>query len=285
MKKILFIIVCLLLVCGCSSKEITEKSFQKEVLKKYPSGAIGGDGKELVCDALDDVVIFRNDLKQFATKDKIYKLNVKKVYSNNQNCKEIEVIDRDSEFMGYFINAYFEQGFETKESRYSKDTVQELYTPYSLYSTSGTQYRFGDSSYKQWFSSLGEKIIYSYYNKKNYNGFVSADNKIKAFQVDSVFGSNGAEETISYIDVDSSLEEDETVLMILRDVLKTDKAFYRIKPYKTNKEECDKYADIKCIYGFKLVKEEFLSKYYPYIKYADGDNIIDINNHYYTLIP
>ena len=115
---------------------------------------------------------------------------------------------------------------------------------------------------------------------KKYSGFVSTDNKIQAFKVkyDCV---NECTETISYKDVTSSFEDDENVLLILRDIVKTNKAFYRIKSYKTNKEECDKYADVKCVYAFKLVKDDFFSDNYQYIKLYTGFSAIDIYNNYY----
>ena len=49
--------------------------------------------------------------------------------------------------------------------------------------------------------------------------------------------------------------------------IKTNKAYYILSKYKTNKEECEKYEDIKCEYSYKLNKDETLTKYYNDIKY------------------
>lgn len=52
--------------------------------------------------------------------------------------------------------------------------------------------------------------------------------------------------------------------------LKTENTYYRM--YITNREECNKYADITCVY--KLKKDKVLTKYYDSILYFNGSLLV-----------
>lgn len=82
------------------------------------------------------------------------------------------------------------------------------------------------------------------------------------------------------IDVDTNFSSDEQVISISEYFIRTNKAFYKIKKYKENKEECEKYVDISCEYGFKINKDKTLTNNYNNILFA-GFYIIDKDNNVY----
>ncbi len=70
---------------------------------------------------------------------------------------------------------------------------------------------------------------------------------------------------------ESEISEDETVIALYsgrkKQYIKTDKAYYYVDKYKTNKEECEKYVDVKCIYDNRIKKDNTLTEYYNNILY------------------
>ncbi len=272
-KSFLFLFILIIVVgfCACSNKTVTEKGVQNRLDDEYYLE------NKLICDELDDAVAFDWNPTYFATKDKVYKLSVKKLFSNDKNCKEVEIENLDSNILEFMGN-----GFETEGYQFIYSSKLKKFVNY--YDNSVDNRLIGESFYKKWFSEMGDHVIYSFYGLKKYDGIVSADNKMKMFDIEWVYPEDGSEmEEISYADIDSNLEEDEIVLEIQDNIVKTNKTFYEVKAYKTNKEECEKYEDVKCKYGFKLVKNKFLTKNYDFIKFANNQHVIDINNNYYTL--
>lgn len=184
----------------------------------------------------------------------IYQYNTTKLYSNNENCKYYDSTDSQ-------ILAYTDVEIQTKDGSYAlaRDGLENFYS---------TTY------YERYFSSLGDNILYSYNNQVgNYTGLVLVDNKMQIYKVDY---NNG----ISYYDIEYMFDDDEYVIY-LNDIVKTNKAFYKVKEYKVNKEECEKYADVACIYGYELEKIDSLTRYYDYIKIAVNGYIIDLDNNLY----
>lgn len=76
---------------------------------------------------------------------------------------------------------------------------------------------------------------------------------------------------------ESEINEDETVIALYKGkakkkisttyYIKTDKAYYYVDKYKTNKEECEKYVDVKCVYDNRIKKDNTLTEYYNNILY------------------
>ena len=107
---------------------------------------------------------------------------------------------------------------------------------------------------------------------------LSVDNKIRLYKENYDIDSGTRKEEYKNVDYDF---KDETIKSIINNYIKTDKAFYKIKRYKTNKEECDKYVDIKCKYDYKVNKEKLLSENYNEIKAINNIYIIDKNGNVY----
>lgn len=90
---------------------------------------------------------------------------------------------------------------------------------------------------------------------------------------------------------DSEISDDEKIVAVyetyVSHLIRTDKAFYRITRYKKNKTECEKYADIKCVFEYKIVKDNIFSKYINDIKFIgnDGDYYVAVlkNNDVYRI--
>jgi len=88
-----------------------------------------------------------------------------------------------------------------------------------------------------------------------------------------------------------SLDENENIEYITYGGIKTNQNFYVYGRVAENKNECEKYADVKCVYknGFYEVENNDFINQYEYIKFVqyrdDRDEIyliVDINNNVYT---
>ena len=85
-----------------------------------------------------------------------------------------------------------------------------------------------------------------------------------------------------------SLDKDEEVEYITYGGIKTNKNFYQYRRQPINKEECEKYADIKCELknGFYAINDENITNNFEQIKfisYGGGSYyILDKNFNFYT---
>lgn len=266
---------------GCSIQrqhESSKKNIKKTISEHYPNS-----NSKLICNELDNALYFTSDFSYFATKNQVYQLNKKQLYSNNQNCSEVEIENLDSEIVE-FTTA---NQIETKEQVYTYTSTAKLFSHYT-YDGDGVKsifgLHYGESIYKRLSNELSTNIsFYSLYTRlKGYDGIIYSNDQLKLFSIKYNNSVDGEIEKIIFTDIASNLVQDETIIAIQDNIIKTNKAFYEVKAYKTNKEKCEKYADIECEYVYKLTKDEFLTKNYNYIKYAGKDNVIDIYNNYYT---
>ena len=205
----------------------------------------------LTCSALNNITGI--NAEYIFADNEIYEYNQTKLYSNNENCKFYQSLDST-------IMTYMDRQIQTKES----DCVR--------YTQEGGFRKYGYSYYQKYFKTLGDNVMYTNTFTNNGNAIISIDNQIKLYKIDN--------DTISYQDIEYHFDEDEYVIYV-SDVIKTNKAFYKVKGYKTNKEECDKYVDVACVYGYKLEKVEDLTKYYDDIKIAMNGYAVDKENNLY----
>lgn len=280
-RKIIIFILCgimLLGICGCNNK-LNEQNTNKSKDIKYVLSQKYRYLNTIKCEALNEVVV-AIDGNHIVTKNKIYELNMNKLFSNEKNCKEIKILDLDSEIITFNINK-----IETKNKIYKYDENKKAYTSCDSLSN-GYTYCYGESKYKAFFSFLGKDIMYSDEEALLSTGMkmVSIDNKIKLYKLYSVNNDDGSNtEKIKYIEIENQLPNDEMVKKIDGNIIKTNKAYYQLKKYKTNKEQCEKYADIKCQYSYKLEKNKILTENYNNIKYVNTYYIIDKNNNVYSM--
>ena len=257
-RKILSIIVLVLIIIGAiilrvylvnekgnensQEKENTEESMKDTLSKEFSYIST------LTCSALDNATGI--NANYIFVDNEIYEYNRNKLYSNNENCKFYQSLDST-------IMTYEGSQIQTKEGDYISYTRDSNFKRSDNY-----------SYYQKYFKTLGDNVMYT--NRGNM--IVSIDNQIKLYKIDN--------DIISYQDIEYHFDEDEYVIYV-SDVIKTNKAFYKVKRYKTNKEECDKYVDVACIYEYKLEKIENLTKYYNDIKIAMNNFLIDKENNIY----
>lgn len=213
------------------------------------------------CPALKEEII-GFDYDYIVTKNKVYQYNVEKLFSNDKNCKEIPIENLNSEIVYYKANA-----LETKDSEYIYDDKNKKFYK----STNGQLIHTK-------FNHLGNNVIVSVTSSIRGYTILSVDNKIRLYKENYDIDSGTSKEEYKNIDYDF---KDETIKSIINNYIKTDKAFYKVKRYKTNKEECDKYVDIKCKYDYKVNKEKLLSENYNEIKAINNIYIIDKNGNVY----
>lgn len=166
----------------------------------------------------------------FVTSDnKIYELNLDKKYSKtDENCEEF--VKTSHQLKGISGNFLYDENNDLVDVRnYGKNAnIDDRWSKIS---------QFGD--------------VYDY----NYDVMTSS-----IYLKDSVYYLRENNNKINF-----SLEDDEyikTYYDIWGDsFIKTNKAIYQLKKKKTNKEECEKYADVKCKYEYTFEKNDIFSQY------------------------
>lgn len=242
--------ICIILT-GCRNDKEKELSTKEQINKTYEYYS------NIKCSDIDNVIDL--DFGGFVTKNKAYELNIEQVYSNEQNCKEVPIDNLDDDIiMGSGQSIAY-----TRKNSYGIGKGMRKIT------NNNKEYAL--------FSTLGNNVLYHDSNATNGYYIASVDNNIKMIKT------TGNEEKISIkniIDVYTNFSSDEQVISISEYFIKTNKAFYKIKKYKENKEECEKYADISCKYGFKINKDKTLTNNYDNILFA-GFYIIDKDHNVY----
>ena len=196
------------------------------------------------------------------TKNMVYALNKLKLFSNETNCKSISTEKFNSEIFSISIDGPNNYNIETKNGNYSYDVNDDKLTKLEDVET----------SYKK-IERLGNNIIRNIgtsVNLGDYSIILSVDNKIKLYKPTY----NNGEEVGEYKDINYDFKG-ETVKAIIDNFIKTDKAYYKISRYATNKDECKKYADIKCQYDYKIEKAKYLTENYDKIVIVSRNEIID----------
>ena len=210
--------------------------------------------------------------KYIVTKNTVYVLNKSKLFSNDTNCKSIITENFDSEI----FDASCDWGgcsIETQNNYYTYSATDDKIT--KMEEEMEIYYKdFGQ------FSKLGNNVIKNigtFVNLEDYVLILSVDNKIKLYK--PTFDNNG-NEIGEYKDINYDFKG-ETVKSIINNYIKTDKAYYKISKYATNKDECKKYADVKCQYEYKIEKAKYLTENYDKIAIVSSNEIIDKEGNIY----
>ncbi len=235
--------------------------------------------KTIKCPVLNDENIIgyiggsaSGNIQYIVTKNTVYVLNKSKLFSNDTNCKSIITENFDSDI----FNTSCDWGgcnIETQNNYYTysktDDKTTKMEEDMEIYYKS-----FGR------FSKLGNNVlkdIGTYINFEDYVLILSVDNKIKLYK--PTFDNNG-NEIGEYKDINYDFKG-ETVKAIIDNYIKTDKAYYKISKYATNKDECKKYADVKCQYEYKIEKAKYLTENYDKIAIVSSNEIIDKEGNIY----
>ena len=271
MKKIFLIILILFLFCGGCKNYSTQKKDEDTSLlgslKKINQNN-NLEENEFVCDDLTENSIMEGNI--FVTDNVIYKLNLKKKFSNNTNCIKIGKIleNRKTKYISHgriidnFGNIYRQKDssrdddYNTDNEEYKLDptiisNIVELYGKDSIYSSN----TFANKFYRADILIFNGKQLIGYYNPCD-----AEESKEDIINIDNI--------------------TNEKIIKIYGYIVKTNKNFYIIKENIINEEECKKYADIKCKFEYYLSKSNILSEYYKEVLYIDSSTIITKNHTY-----
>ena len=265
MKKISLVLLCgiiLLGVCGCNSY-LNDSSLSQYAKQQV----LYHDSYKINCPELTENSIISNfNGEFFITNNNVYQLNYEQVYSNEKNCKLIGNIKE-----------------ETKPIIFDNHTIVD--NKKNEYNISWEKNEKGDyyieaktNIYQQYFERFDinlELVSAQKYSNGNfgetYDIITYTQNGLFAYYIDRTY--NEEKKYYSYkINVDNI--NNERIIKLYGSTIKTDKAFYEINKRKTNKEQCEKYADVKCEYEYYLKQNKILTKYYNEIMNITGGKII-----------
>ena len=196
------------------------------------------------------------------TKNMVYAYNKSKLFSNETNCKPLTTETFDYEIFYFGSSSFTEYTIDTKNSHYIYNKMDDKVTKYNSTDTCFRKY-----------DKLGNNVIRdigTFVNLGDYSIILSVDNKIKLYKPTY----NNGEEVGEYKDINYDFKG-ETVKAIIDNFIKTDKAYYKISRYATNKDECKKYADVKCQYDYKIEQAKYLTENYDKIAIVSRNEIID----------
>ena len=275
-KNILFSMLLLLLVTiGCSKKEEKAKVIEEKKFDKL-SGFVQ---IKLNCDAIKNLVDVSHYDNLFITNDgKLYRISYEKLFSNDTNCMQVDsdktftrfirggIIDSDN-------NVYY---YDNENNKIKKNNFENgsITMPYGIKDISKSKYKNIIASDLD-FAYGDNQMFYFYYDdlKKEIYNYINDTSKL----------SNKAL---------LKLDEDEVLEYITYGGIKTNKSFYVYGREASNREECEKYEDVKCIYknGFYKVNNSDIYNQLEHIKFIQVENIdtyttyyiLDENNNFYS---
>lgn len=260
-KKILFLFLFIsLILTGCSSngKEVhlekdkeSKKNYDEylgiEYIKKY----------DINCVALKDAKYFNYNL--FSTNsDEIYIFFLDKLFSNDEHYRKFDK-NEITNFQGEKMNINKIVGISSSIygdiGGFVDAKAQSIY-PSLNGSINGDSYGIKDQSMERYNELMNSDEWHC-----SENGFMIRKNNKWLFNE-------------NYVDYEIfDIPALETIVSINRNIIKTDKAFYILKSKITNKEECNKYADIKCDTRYFVEKINPLNRIFDKVIAA-----YDINN-------
>ena len=237
------IIICILIfsVTGCGNKKMKKEEKEYNIYDSINS-KYSNYKKSIVCSELDDAVDISDDFRYFITKDhKIYELSYDKLFSNNENCKQLDTEYQLLRFFDY-------RAIGTDGT--------------SLYEIGYTSLKFNTSYREAKNIILGGKEKETYYDLKD-NKNKSKDKYIYLLIKDGNIVADGE-------DIVFQPKENETIDYIVDRTIKTNKNIYVFDKKNTNQEECDKYADVDCIERHSFYPNDSFI-------YGKNDNLIKNN--------
>lgn len=269
LKKISMLVLCgivLFGVCGCdnSKKEITNKNDSKGTTLNEELTYVG------TLTSLEEKNIILSNGNFLVADNGIYAVSFDKLFSNDSNYKKMEINNND--IVGIENADWGNFSFLNSKEQILSCSLQNNCSQLS----NGNSAKLANTIELLNGSSFGDYLYIT-------------DNKL--FYSKNVYLDLEGVKPKDDILVDNDSMGNEKVVAIYKGqnnyFVKTDKAFYRFKENKitTNKEECEKYADIECKYEYeyKIIKDEKLTKHFQDIKYIVSDKMIFNDNKVYSL--
>ena len=169
--------------------------------------------------------------------NQIYEYGIDKLYSNDQNCHQLGVNPR----YNYLDNLKLGQIVGLRISEMIDDKKQQI--SYMPEVDSGNVAITGE-----FVTEL--KGVSEFY--LSYPHIIERKNNVF-----NVIIYNGL--PITKKDMQSEIVENEIIRYVNGGIIKTDKSYYLIKSTINNKEECEKYDDIKCEYNYNIIRNDLLN--------------------------
>ncbi|MBQ2639526.1 MAG: hypothetical protein IJF92_02055 [Bacilli bacterium] len=252
-KNILLVLIftCVLFLTGCNgtvTRELRESGFNLGTDNLVCTDLIPKKEGEVV----SEKIRYINDNLAITDSGKIYELSYDQKFSNNENCRKVNTSFKVSAIMNDDVvrgedNKFYYLSSDSGTNAYSEITVNDdSYEIYNLVLSSSEVKKVStvDESKGIYYVLLTDGNVYKYVvDRSNYDSPYTIVSKTIAYNEDS-YGK------IIDFNYDSS-NKDKTYV-------KTDDVIYRMQV--TNKDKCDKYADVECKY--KFMKDEVLTKYY-----------------------
>lgn len=262
LKYMIIIIVIILCCTGCNgtiTRDIRHAGFSVGD-KFYCSRFMPKDKK----DTSYGKIKYLTDSNIIDEDGKIYEVSLNKKFANNQNCK---VADTDVRVKAIFDNMiikgeddkYYYLVAQNSVASYSE--IPETDNYYFIYDLllSGediVKVVTADSSAGLYYVLRDDGNIYAYtVSRADYKSLPTVSD------VSIIFNKN---------DYDSEIIDFSYVGISLNTFIRTDNSLYRMMI--TNREKCQKYADVSCKY--KLLKDEVFDNYKDYIITYNGKTLI-----------
>lgn len=258
MKKIILVVIMMVLFCSCSK----EPKIYDEIIDSGYGVGWGGNPDGLVCEEIKDAVYLTN--YYFLTNEgKIYKFNETQLFSNNKNCIEYQ-------YDGAKIK------FAYNDSLYDENNKKTLVYDFSS-STFLNEEEYKNKNGYVWYDQLEVvNVDYDFISQNNCGSEILyiKDNNIYKYNyhTDNRTNEHIKDEPLFL----GSIPKNEKILYMADAIIKTDKNYYEL--VRTNEEECNKYVDIKCEYGFK---KSALSNIYDKLAFVSQERVVDSEYHMY----
>ena len=284
MNKIKCIIVLIIILgfCGCASNKIVDDNKENinENKEDFNDSEIESSEQKEEQEVIEDVFMVGNSVKynwdcevslnnikdislfsnMFISNDgMLYEFDLLKEYSTTKNhCKKIET---DKTFDKFINGAIIST--DKKIYAYLDGVFEER-----IYGWTGA-FHYDLFDYNE------NVIVLNLFLDSNPKYGIVKDNKVYGYDTNSFNSDDIKTEKELY-----SFAADEYFIGIYGSYIKTNKAYYKYGII--NKKDCDKYADIECVYG--IVKDELVTNSYDKIFYLNNRYIIFKNdlNHIYT---
>lgn len=242
---------------GCDKRTDNTEESQKISEDNSVLKQLSQDYKEYEwkCDvALNEIKEVGNQSLFITNDGELYQYSLDKIFSNEKYCKKLETELKFNRFFDSLVatqnNELYEVNiiggtinFEKLESYHSiVKTLKKYSNNFFIFHRAYKPYGFDSMTCD--YTIVDNKIVYSIICGDGNNNILKSEL--------------------------GKLSDDESFISSSGNIIKTSKNFY----YNSilNREECDKYVDIKCNYG--LVKITDMSKIYDDVYYFNGLNLI-----------
>ena len=274
-KKLILLILCfeIPLITSCNNKnsnfKTDTKNKEEQTLKieeqSYNSERVAMveyEKTNIICSQISAIADYNSNYSLFITNDgSLYQISFKKIFSNNTNCNKIETDEK--------FNRFVNGGIISKDNKvfsYSDGILEEVDV---------------DNVYG-WILNPFLKNVKKddYINVNSYS--TTNNNKFSLRKGNNIYMYvDGTEKTKLEDEPIFTAENNDEIIYSLDYTIKTKKKFYNFYSKIINKDECEKYADVKCQLQDGFYELDSLNKIYDSVKFYKPSIIVTNNNEIY----